>query len=226
MELKRVMRAAPIVIFGAVLLSSAVTNHKPEEIASEPSLDAGASKLVAMASMDYNSELTSLTLADNDSCVVGVGEMQSIYEKYRPEPEPEPIPEPEPEPEPEPVQETKSTQSTSASSIDELWLFEATVQAEGYTMHYDGMRLIACTILNRAERNGTSITDELCSGAYTVVNDGTIWRMGTIYSDTEQACLDEMANRTDSRVLYFRTNHYHGFGTPLFHYGNVYFSGE
>ena len=222
MELKRVMRAAPIVIFGAVLLSSAVTNHKVEEIASEPSLDAGASKLVAMASMDYNSKLTSLTLADNGSYVVGDGEMQSIYEKYRPEPEPEPIPEPEPEP----VKETKPTQSTSASSIDELWLLYATVQAEGYTMHYDGMRLIACTILNRADRNGTSITDEICSGAYTVVNDGTIWRMGTIYEDTKQACLDEMANRTDGRVLYFRTNYYHGFGTPLFHYGNVYFSGE
>ena len=216
------MRAAPIVIFGAVLLSSAVTNHKVEEIASEPSLDAGASKLVAMASMDYNSKLTSLTLADNGSYVVGDGEMQSIYEKYRPEPEPEPIPEPEPEP----VKETKPTQSTSASSIDELWLLYATVQAEGYTMHYDGMRLIACTILNRADRNGTSITDEICSGAYTVVNDGTIWRMGTIYEDTKQACLDEMANRTDGRVLYFRTNYYHGFGTPLFHYGNVYFSGE
>ena len=222
MELKRVMRAAPIVIFGAVLLSSAVTNHKVEEIASEPSLDAGASKLVAMASMDYNSKLMSLTLADNGSYVVGDGEMQSIYEKYRPEPEPEPIPEPEPEP----VKETKPTQSTSASSIDELWLLYATVQAEGYTMHYDGMRLIACTILNRADRNGTSITDEICSGAYTVVNDGTIWRMGTIYEDTKQACLDEMANRTDGRVLYFRTNYYHGFGTPLFHYGNVYFSGE
>lgn len=222
MELKRVMRAAPIVIFGAVLLSSAVTNHKVEEIALEPSLDAGASKLVAMASMDYNSKLTGLTLADNGSYVVGVGEMQSIYEKYRPEPEPEPIPEPEPEP----VKEAKSTQSTSASSIDELWLLYATVQAEGYTMHYDGMRLIACTILNRADRNGTSITDEICSGAYTVVNDGTIWRMGTIYEDTKQACLDEMADRTDGRVLYFRTNYYHGFGTPLFHYGNVYFSGE
>ena len=220
MELKRVMRAAPIVIFGAVLLSSAVANHKVEEIASEPSLDAGASKLVAMASMDYNSKLTSLTLADNGNYVVGDGEMQSIYEKYRPEPEPIP------EPEPEPVKETKSTQSTSASSIDELWLLYATVQAEGYTMHYDGMRLIACTILNRADRNGTSITDEICSGAYTVVNDGTIWRMGTIYEDTKQACLDEMADRTDGRVLYFRTNYYHGFGTPLFHYGNVYFSGE
>ena len=216
MELRRILRAVPVVIFGAVLLGTAGSSQKVEAIepASEPSLDAGASKMIAMAGQDYISDITKLTLETNDSFVVSDGEMKDIYEKYRPEPTPEPEP------------EKPSGKSSSANSIDELWLLYATVQAEGYTMHYDGMRLIACTILNRADRNGTSITDEICSGAYTVVNDGTIWRMGTIYDDTKQACLDEMASRTDGRVLYFRTNYYHGFGTPLFHYGNVYFSGE
>ena len=213
MELIKIARAVPVVIFGAVLLSTATINHKEFKIDADPSLDAGASKMVAMASLDYNAEVKRITLETNDSYVVADGEMAGIYEKYRPEPEP--IPEPEP---------AKIT--SGVRNADELDLFYRTVQAEGYTMHYDGMRLIACTILNRADQNGTSITSEIYSGAYTVVNNGMIWNMGKIYDDTKQACLDEMADRTDTRILYFRTNHYHGFGTPLFHYGNVYFSGR
>ena len=35
---------------------------------------------------------------------------------------------------------------------------------------------------------------------------------------------EELRNRTNDEVLYFRTNHYHRFGTPLFSIDNVYFS--
>lgn len=108
---------------------------------------------------------------------------------------------------------------------DELDLLYRTVQAEGYTLGYEGMRLITDAILNLAEHQGISVTDCILNpGQYTVISTGAIWRE-PIYQDTIDAVTTELTGtRIDYDIKYFRTGHYHGFGHPRFRYGNVFFS--
>ena len=97
------------------------------------------------------------------------------------------------------------------------------VQAEGYTMGVEGMRYITDAILNLARDRGCSVYEVLTSGAYTVVNTGAIWRQ-SLYPETIEAVNAELGGQLNYDIKYFRTNHFHGFGTPCFAYGNVYFS--
>ena len=92
-------------------------------------------------------------------------------------------------------------------------------------MGYEGMRLITDAILNLAEHQGVSVTDCILSpGQFTVVSTGAIWNE-PIYQDTIDAVLTEVKGpRIDYEIKYFRTDHFHGFGTPCFKYGNVCFS--
>ena len=108
---------------------------------------------------------------------------------------------------------------------DELDLLYRTVQAEGYTLGYEGMRLITDAILNLAEKQGVSVTDcILAPGQFAVISTGAIWRE-PIYQDTIDAVMTELTGtRIDYDIKYFRTGHYHGFGHPRFRFGNVYFS--
>ena len=108
---------------------------------------------------------------------------------------------------------------------DELDLLYRTVQAEGYTLGYEGMRLITDAILNLAEYQGVSVTDTiLAPGQFTVISTGAIWNE-PIYQDTIDAVMTELTGaRIDYEIKYFRTGHYHGFGHPCFRFGNVYFS--
>ena len=101
--------------------------------------------------------------------------------------------------------------------------FALAVQAEGYTLGYEGMRYIASAMLNLARDRGCSVDAVLKSGAYTVVNNGTVWRQ-SLLPESMAAVEDELADQIDTEIKYFRTNYYHSFGTPSFHYGNVYFS--
>ena len=108
---------------------------------------------------------------------------------------------------------------------DELDLLYRTVQAEGYTLGYEGMRLITDAILNLAEAQGVSVTDcILTPGQFTVISTGAIWKEA-VYQETIDAVLTEVRGpRVDYEIKYFRTDHFHGFGIPCFRYGNVFFS--
>lgn len=108
---------------------------------------------------------------------------------------------------------------------DELDLLYRTVQAEGYTLGREGMRLITDAILNLAEFQGISVTDcILAPGQFTVVSTGAIWKE-PVYQETIDAVLTEVRGpRVDYEIKYFRTDHFHGFGTPCFKFGNVCFS--
>lgn len=108
---------------------------------------------------------------------------------------------------------------------DELDLLYRTVQAEGYTLGYEGMRLITDAILNLAESQGVSVTDCILSpGQFTVISTGAIWK-NPVYQETIDAVMTELTGtRLDNDIKYFRTGHFHGFGHPCFRYGNVYFS--
>lgn len=126
----------------------------------------------------------------------------------------------------EEVQDTELLEEVKPN-IPELYdfnLLARTVQAEGYTLGYTGMRYITSSIINLARDRGCSIDDVIYSGAYTVVNNGTIWKQ-TLYDDTIQAVEHELyIEQIDTEIKYFRTDHFHSFGTPCFSWGNVYFS--
>ena len=109
--------------------------------------------------------------------------------------------------------------------LDELDLLYRTVQAEGYTLGYEGMRLITDAILNLAEKQGASVTDCILNpGQFTVISTGAIWKE-PVYQETIDAVLTEVRGpRIDYGIKYFRTGRFHGFGTPCFRYGNVFFS--
>lgn len=179
-------------------------------------------------------------------CVMGFGVLLAINAKPLPQPDIEPqltagaskLPlidwrETEvtiTQPQPEIVITTQAEvveQKIIQPTIPELYDFDLlalTVQAEGYTMGYTGMRYITSSIINLARDRGCSIDEVITSGAYTVVNNGTIWKQ-TLYDDTIRAVEHDLyIEQIDTEIKYFRTNHYHSFGTPCFNWGNVYFN--
>lgn len=183
--------------FGAFLIAHAKPLPLPEI---EPSLRAGASNLPVVKWQE-----TEVEPIKAEATIIEVSE-----------PAPEIVVE-------TPIETEATTEDFSEVQPDYLDLLYRTVQAEGYTMGFEGMRLITDAILNLARDRGCSVYEVLTSGAYTVVNTGAIWRQ-SIYSETVEAVNAELGGQLDYDIKYFRTGHFHGFGTPCFSYGNVYFS--
>ena len=108
----------------------------------------------------------------------------------------------------------------------ELVALVCVAEAEGESEY--GKRLVIDTILNRAE------SEYFPNSIYGVVYDNSqyscVWdgRLDRVKYDEYIAnlVLEEMNNRTNSDVIYFKTKGYFGFGTPLLKEGNHYFSGR
>ena len=203
---RKCLQVGLIVGFGAFLIAHAKPLPLPEI---EPSLRAGASNLPVVKWQE-----TEITKAEPETFTVA-----------------EVVPDIVSEPSEETVDELPEGEATTEDfwevqpDYEELDLLYRTVQAEGYTMGYEGMRLITDAILNLAEHQGVSVTDCILSpGQFTVISTGAIWRE-PIYQDTIDAVLTEVKGpRIDYEIKYFRTDHFHGFGHPCFRFGNVYFS--
>ena len=198
-------KCVQVAIIGA-LLAGLIANAKPLTPEVEPQLTAGAAKLpiVDWRTTEVKEEIIKEI---SETAVVTVTEDAAAGNGPAPA-EPEDLPEEE----------------TSVGEPTELDLLYRVVQAEGFTMGVEGMQFITDAILNLARDRGCSINDVLCSGAYTVVNNGAIWRQ-SIYPETITAVDAEIGgDQLDYSIKYFRTGHYHGFGSPAFRYGNVYFS--
>ena len=191
-----------VIAFGAFLIANAKPLPLPD-IA--PQLTAGAAKLPMVKWQD-----TDAKAVETPTEIVAVAD-----------PVPEAV-----EPVVEPIDEAPEEDFWEVQpDFDELDLLYRTVQAEGYTLGYEGMRLITDAILNLTEKQGVSVTDCILNpGQFTVVSTGAIWKQ-PIYQETIDAVLTELKGpRVDYSIKYFRTGHFHGFGTPCFRYGNVYFS--
>ena len=183
-----------VIALGTFLIANAKPLPQPEI---EPSRIAGASKFPIV---DWRETKVTIT---------------------PPQPEIETVTQPQAE-EIEEVEEIEIPKTDAI--VYDTTFFELVVQAEGYTLGYTGMRYIASAIINLARSRGCSVDAVLTSGAYTVVNNGSVWRQ-SLYLETIAAVEDELyEGQIDTEIKYFRTNYYHGFGTPCFNYGNVYFS--
>ncbi len=202
---RKCLQLGAVIALGIFLASNAKPLPVPD-IA--PQLRAGASNLPVVKWQD-----TEVTITKQEAEAVTVAD-----------------PAPEEPKEVEPVIEKETPAAGAEEDVQEdqpdygeLDLLYRTVQAEGYTMGFKGMRLITDAILNLSRDRGCSVYETLTSGAYTVVNTGQIWRQN-LYEETIAAVNAELGGQIDYDIKYFRTNHFHGFGTPCFAYGNVYFS--
>lgn len=100
------------------------------------------------------------------------------------------------------------------------------VMAEAGTQDDYGKRLVIDVILNRVDSDyfPNSIIEVINqSGQFEVVQNGSINEMvptDNIYTLINQ----EIENESNEEVLYFRTSHYHSFGTPVLVHQDHYFS--
>lgn len=208
---KKIINLIGILTFGAVLITSAgvYQNNKFYEIEQpEKSLVAGATTKIANIHQEAIKKAAETYIA-----TVSMEESPAPVEEVS-QTEPEVIIE-------EPVVEPETTVA-AASEYD---LLVRTVYAEGYTLGKEGMQYICDVIINRAEQNDMSITDAIYQrGVFTVVTTGAIWNQEPLPLAYEAVDAELTGPRLDTEILYFRTKYYHSFGTPCFHYKNVYFS--
>lgn len=108
---------------------------------------------------------------------------------------------------------------------DSLEYLACCVEAEAGNQTELGKRLVCDVILNRfytGEYN--SLYDVINEdGQFSVVSNGSIYTV-TPSEETYRIVREEVENRTNTDVLYFRTEQYHSFGEPLFQEDDHYFS--
>lgn len=89
-----------------------------------------------------------------------------------------------------------------------------------------GQRLVIDVILNRIDDEefpNTASGVLYQKGQFSVATNGRLNRC-SIDDDICDLVQEEMDERTNDEVLYFRASHYHDFGTPVTYSGNTYFS--
>lgn len=109
---------------------------------------------------------------------------------------------------------------------NEIDILALTVMAEAESEPEYGQRLVIDTVLNRVDdkRFPDNIRDVVYQKSqYTGVTGSRVNKC-YVRDDFRELVIEELANRTNYEVLYFRTKHYHNFGTPLFQVGGHYFS--
>lgn len=103
------------------------------------------------------------------------------------------------------------------------------VQAEAGNQDELGKRYVADVIWNRVDTDEfpdavREVIYQMDPVQFSTTINGAIGAAGyTITDDVFQIALEEYSNRTNSDILYFRTDRY-GSGTPAFKYGAHYFS--
>lgn len=112
---------------------------------------------------------------------------------------------------------------------DSLEYLACCVEAEAGNQSELGKRLVCDTVLNRFDSGKYEtlydVINEEHNGVYqySVVEDGSIFEVIPT-EETYRIVAEEIENRANTEVLYFRTKHYHTFGIPLFKEDDHYFS--
>ena len=89
-----------------------------------------------------------------------------------------------------------------------------------------GKRLVIDVVLNRMESSRFPDTAHAVifqKGEFSPTFDGG-WERTSATDELRRLVQEESEGRLNSSALYFRTKHYHSFGTPLFNYGGHWFS--
>lgn len=122
--------------------------------------------------------------------------------------------------------EVKDISSADLITMDDAVLIAKLVLAEAEGEPEMGKRLVIDTVLNRLDSSGfpNTVYDVVYQPYhYDPAWDGRIDLFSEL-DDVFKLVVDEIHNRTNSEVLYFRTDKFHEFGTPMEQVGNHYFS--
>ena len=115
------------------------------------------------------------------------------------------------------------TMDVSAHEYDpaDIVLIGKVVQHEAGNQSDLGKRLVCDTILNRDE------SGQFPNTVYEVINQPGQYCNPSEYPPKELYTLvaEEIYNKTNHKVLWYRTKRYHKYGTPLMVEGDHYFSG-
>ena len=122
--------------------------------------------------------------------------------------------------------ETTSQSDGSGISQEDIELIALLTMAEAESEPEQGKRLVIDTVLNRMDSGRWPSTARgviYQSGQFTSMWNG---RVNRCYVSEEycQLVREEMKSRTNSEVVYFRTDYYSKYGQPMFQVGNHYFS--
>ena len=122
--------------------------------------------------------------------------------------------------------EVKDISNADLITMDDAVLIAKLVLAEAEGESELGKRLVIDTVLNRLDSSDfpNTVYDVVYQPYhYDPVWDGRIDLFSEL-DDTFKLVVDEIQHRTNSEVLYFRTDKFHEFGTPMEQVGNHYFS--
>jgi spore germination cell wall hydrolase CwlJ-like protein len=109
----------------------------------------------------------------------------------------------------------------TALTEDEKMLLARVVHAEAGNQDMTGKRLVVDCVLNRVD------CEEYPNHVFGVVlQDGQFIRSDVYTQNDMEAVEKEMEERLDYEIMYFRTGHYHEFGTALYQHGDHFFSGR
>lgn len=134
--------------------------------------------------------------------------------------------EPKPEPEPVVVEPEPVTTPQTDISEEEIRLIALIVMAEAEAEPEYGQRLVIDTILNRKDHEAfpDTVTEVVYQkNQFECVSNGRADRC-YVKEELVQMVREEIANRTNYDVIFFRTKHYSPYGTPLFRECCHYFS--
>lgn len=111
---------------------------------------------------------------------------------------------------------------------DDIRLLAQLVIAEAEGEPFEGQRMVADVVLNRVDYIGfpNDIRSVIYQpGQFSCISDGRFDRCKDLVTEEIlEWVYAEQYERLSWLPLYFRTEHYHEFGTPVCHIGNHYFS--
>ena len=153
--------------------------------------------------------------------VHAVAEQVNLTEKRADIPQPVVSKPPVVQPE-EPMEEPDAVTLTQ----EEIDLIALCVMAEAEGEPEEGQRLVIDTILNRVDdpRFPDNVHDVIYQKNQFAGMYGERIERCYVKEELVQLVREELENRTNSEVDFFRTSHYHSYGVPLFQVGAHYFS--
>lgn len=111
-------------------------------------------------------------------------------------------------------------------TMKEIELIALVTMAEAESEPELGKRLVIDTILNRVDHNRFPDTVRgviYQPNAFEAVWNGRLDRC-EVRDDIVQLVIEELESRANHHVIFFRTDHYSKYGTPMFSIGRHYFS--
>lgn len=119
---------------------------------------------------------------------------------------------------------TQETINIDSNYTDNMEYFVRCVTAEAGNQDDYGKRLVIDVILNSCDKYNMTTTNVInAEGRFEVVSNNSI---NTVEPDLHvyDLIMEEITTRTNSDILYFRTDKYHSFGTPVMKHQAHYFS--